>query len=74
MVPRDEARRGPPVLPVFLFQFGGLGLEFGGHQAQTLGARQIEAASRDAEAVFSLVTQELGSEHFGIKHRMSVGL
>jgi hypothetical protein len=60
-VPLDDAR--PPVLAFVLVHLGGLGVELGGHQAQTLGAREIEAASRDAEAVFGLATEELGGQH-----------
>jgi hypothetical protein len=56
------AEGGLSVRPVAV-DLVGLGLELGGHQAQALGAGEIEAAPRDAEAVFSLATQELGSEH-----------
>jgi hypothetical protein len=39
---------------VFLVHFGGFGAEFGGHQAQALGAREVEATSRNSETVFGL--------------------
>ena len=57
----DAAR--PAVLAFVLVYLGGLGVELGSHKAQTLGAGEIEAASRDAEAVFGLATQELGGQH-----------
>src|SRR6476646_10562345 len=60
-VPLDGARPAVPAL--VLVHFGGLGVELGRHQAQTLGAGEVEAASRDAEAVFGLATQELGGQH-----------
>ena len=60
-VPLDDAR--PAVLPLVLVHFGGLGVDLDGHQAQTFCAGEIEAASRDAEAVFGLATQELRGQH-----------
>jgi hypothetical protein len=48
---------------VVLVHFGGLGLELGGHDSQSLCAGEVEATSRDSETVFGLVTQILGSQH-----------
>ena len=61
-------------LPARLLDFSGLGVEFGGHQAQPFGARQVEAASRDAEAVFGLATQELRGQHDGFVQVSFLGL
>jgi hypothetical protein len=60
-VPLQDAR--PVVLPLFLVHLRGLGVEFPGHETQTLGAREVETGSRDAETIFGLATQELGSQH-----------
>jgi hypothetical protein len=63
-LPLHAAR--PPIRLVTLFHLGGLGIEFGRHQAQALCAREIETRSRNTEAVFGLVTQELrGQRHLG---------
>ena len=62
-IPLDAA--GPAVLPILFVHLGGLGVELGSHDAQAFGAREVETASRDPEAIFSLATQELGTEHFG---------
>jgi len=43
-------------------ELGGLFVQFCGHQAQSLRAGQVEAASRDAEAVFGLTAQKFRSE------------
>ena len=48
---------------VLLVDLGGLGAELGGHQAQALGAREVEATSRNSETVFGLAAQILGSQH-----------
>src|SRR5437868_13081441 len=60
-VPLQDAR--PAVLPLVLVHFGGLGVELRGHQAQTLSACKIEAASRDVQAVFGLAAQKLWGHH-----------
>ena len=43
--------------------FIGLGLELLGHQSQPFGTGKIEAASGNAEAIFSLSAEELGVQH-----------
>ena len=53
----------PAFLPFFLVHLRGLGVEFPGHETQTFGAREVETGSRDAETIFGLATQELGSQH-----------
>src|SRR5437868_1885334 len=53
----------PAVMPLVALDLSGLVVQFGGHQAQTLGAREIEATPRDAEAVFGLAAQELRGQH-----------
>ena len=60
-VPLDGV--GPAGLPGLLVHLGGLGVELCRHQPQSLGTGEIEAASRDAEAVFGLATQELRGQH-----------
>jgi hypothetical protein len=67
-IPLDAA--GPAVLPILFVHLGGLGVELGSHDAQAFGAREVETASRDPEAIFSLATQELGTEHFGFSAGM----
>ena len=71
-VPFQLARPGgllavlPLVLSMILLpllDLDGLRREFGRHQAESLGARKIEAGAGDAKTVFGLATQELGSQH-----------
>jgi len=50
-------------MPLVLIDLGGFGVELGGHQSQTFGACEIEAASGDAEAILGLATQELRGQH-----------
>ena len=53
----------PAALAGLFVQLGGLGVEFRSHQPQSLGTGEIEAASRDTEAVVGLATQELRGQH-----------
>jgi len=41
----------------------GLGVKFEGHQTEALGAAQVKTAPGDPEAIFSLATKEVRSDH-----------
>jgi hypothetical protein len=58
-VPVDDFTRDRPVFFLF-FEFVGFGPQLGGHDSQALGGGEVEALTRDTDAIIRLASEKFG--------------